>query len=303
MPSVTRVVRFFEPIIIDGQGQHQTISSNFWPLTWTHVDGLPLDERIHRYNNVRFFGHARRLQSPAMPWLYVGRLRPAADHPDGFRPGEGITGPLQPAQAGDEISEPTFIIPFGGRNYVAMMSPTSGATRVQAIERWINLSLGLHLKGQELSLLPLVDRKMLEKLEASPGATRLHVRVAPGVEVPDDMPGQMMKAVHDAVELAPDDLFTELTWSAGRRKGTAASRSDLLVSTRSVWTGGWAEKAEVNLQVEDEDGDVRTEVHRLVNDRIAIKTTFDVPENEPPSEESVLKGMQDAIEQFNKQQT
>lgn len=53
--------------------------------------------------------------------------------------------------------------------------------------------------------------------------------------------------------------------------------------------------------MEDEDGDVRTEVHRLVDDRIAIKTTFDVPENQPPTEQSVLQGIQDAIEQFNKQ--
>lgn len=298
MSKISKIVRFFEPLILDGQGQQQTISSDFWQLTWTHVDQLPLEERIHRHNSVRYIGDARRSMSPAMPWLYVGRLRPASDHPDGFRPGHGIMGPLQPAQSGDEISEPTFIVPFGSHNYVAVMSPTSGGTRIPAVERWLNLALELHHTGRLLNLLPLVDRSVLEKMENSPGASRLHVRVAPGVEVPPDLPGQMMRAVHEASTVAPNDMYTELTWSAGRRKSSAQSAADLLLSTRSVWSGGWAEKAEVNLQVEDEHG-FRTEVHRLVNDRISIKAAFDVPENQPPSEESVLKGIQAAIEQFN----
>jgi hypothetical protein len=234
MPQVSKTIRFFEPLVNDAEGQQKTISNDFWRETWEQVGALDLDDRIHSYNVVRFYGEARRAMSPAVPYFYVGRLRPANDHPDGFRPGTGITGPLQPQQAGDEISEPSYLVPFGARNHVALMSPTSGGTRVGALERWLNLTLGLHLTGHELALVPLIDRNMQRKLENSPGASRLQVRVAPGAEVPENLGGTMMRAVHDAAETAPDDLFVEMTWSAGRRRAGQESRRQLLAAARSV---------------------------------------------------------------------
>jgi hypothetical protein len=52
--------------------------------------------------------------------------------------------------------------------------------------------------------------------------------------------------------------------------------------------------------VEDDEGQ-RTEIHQLVNDRITVKSLIDVPENAPPPEESVMAGIQDAINRFNRQ--
>ncbi|MCZ2827734.1 hypothetical protein O2W14_02635 [Modestobacter sp. VKM Ac-2986] len=291
------MVRFYEPLIRNQQGQRQTISGEFWKEARKDINDLAEADRNHTYRGVRYYGENRDPVSPATPYIYVGRLRPAADHPDGFRPGSGILGPLQPAQVGDLISEPTLVLPFGTTNYVAVMSPVTGGTRIQAIEYWLNMALGFFPTDNTLTLAPLFDKKMTDKLANSTGATRVQVRVAPGRDLPENLPGRLMRAVRASSQVTPSDLSVEMTWSFGHASGSQPSRVELLEAAREIWTGGWAESAEVNLEVQRDDK-IKTEIHQLINDRLTYTAKFDVPEGQSPTEQSVLKGMQDAIKQF-----
>lgn len=60
MPEVTKLVRFFEPMVVDGQDQQKTIGSDFWRETWDRVSQLAANHRVHTYNLVRFYGEAGR---------------------------------------------------------------------------------------------------------------------------------------------------------------------------------------------------------------------------------------------------
>jgi hypothetical protein len=294
---VRKLVRFYEPLIRNQKGERQTISGEFWKDVRESIDALAESERNHTYRGVRYYGESRGPVSPATPYIYVGRLRPTADHPDGFRPGTGIMGPLKPAQDGDLISEPTLLLPFGTQNYVAVMSPVTGGTRIQAIEHWLNLALGFFPTDNHLSLAPLWDKKMADKLANSSGATRVMVRVAPGQQVPQELPGRLMNAVRVSAETTPGDLSVEMTWSFGHASGSQPSKTELLRAAREIWSGEWAATAEVNLEVQKGEK-IKTEVHHLINDRLTYTAKFDVAEGQSPTEESVLKGMQDAIAQF-----
>lgn len=297
MSKVGKTVKFYEPLIRNQKGERQTISGEFWKDARESINELSEAERNHTYRGVRYYGESRNPVSPATPYVYVGRLRPAADHPDGFRPGAGILGPLQPAQDGDLISEPTLVLPFGTQNYVAVMSPVTGGTRIQAIEHWLNLALGFFPTDNALALAPLWDKKMADKLANSSGATRVQVRVAPGNEVPGELPGRLMNAVRASAEITPSDLSVEMTWSFGHASGSQPSKTELLQAAREIWAGEWADTAEVNLEVQKGEK-IKTEIHHLINDRLTYTAKFDVAEGQSPSEMSVLKGMQDAIAQF-----
>ncbi|MGY1593088.1 hypothetical protein ACI79D_14000 [Geodermatophilus sp. SYSU D00708] len=297
MTKIRKIVRFYEPILTDQQGKQHTSKSNFWTHTRDVVKRLDHDDRECRYNGVAYFGEARLGLAPAIDYLYVGRLRPAADHPDGFRRGIGITGPLQPAQPGDLISEPTYLVPFGIRNHVAVLSPVTGATRIQAVEYWLNMALGLIPTEHELTLAPLIDSTLAAKLTNATGASRLNIRVAPGAHVPEDRPGRVMSAIASAAETTTEELSLEMTWSFGGAAGSQTWREELLTAAREVARGNFADKAVVSLKLADEDG-ISTEVHDLFKDRVTERTYIEVAEDSTPSEASVLSGIQQAIDRF-----
>lgn len=86
MSRVSKVVRFYEPLVRNQKGDRQTISGEFWRDARETIDKLAEEERNHTYRGVRYYGESRGPVSPTTPYIYLGRLRPAADHPDGFRP-------------------------------------------------------------------------------------------------------------------------------------------------------------------------------------------------------------------------
>jgi hypothetical protein len=299
--TVRKQVRFYEPVLVQGNGTRSEIEGDFWKKVRERADALSPNDRECRYNTVSYFGEARRGVHPAINYVYFGRLRPRADHPDSYRPGKGWIGPLEPAQVGDLISEPTYVVPVRSRNIIAVMRPTSGATRVQAIEAWLNHIFDMIHTPNHFQLRPFIDEQILERLLGAAGATKLNVKIAPGTEVPTDLPGEVGRAIEAASEDTIDELSLEMTWSFGHRTGSQGWRSALLNTAQAIARGSWAEKAEVSMQVEDDDG-FHVEQHNLFEDRVSFPASFEVPEGQEPSEESVLTGIEGAIEEFRRRQ-
>jgi hypothetical protein len=302
MPTVTKVVRFYEPIWLDGNGKRKPIDGDFWELCRKKVAPLAVPERECVFNGVTYAGDTRLGVKPALHYVYLGRLRPAADHPDGYRPGAGTLGPLTPAQAGDLISEPSYLLPFGDKNFVAMMSPITGATRIQAVERWLNHVFGMLTTADQIVMSPIIDQKVLDKLAAASGATKLYVQMKPGATVPKQGGGVVGQAIGRAAADTTSELALEMSWSFGHgyASGSQGWKDALLQAASFIARSGFASKAEVNMQIPDGDG-LRTEMHNLFQDRVAFPTTIHVPAGQAPTEQSVLNGMQEAIEKFRQQ--
>ncbi|MCW2904134.1 MAG: hypothetical protein JWO67_6399 [Streptosporangiaceae bacterium] len=303
MTTVKKLVRFYEPRWLDGAGKRKAITGgDFWALLRSKIQPLTVAQRECVFNGVTYFGEARLAKKPAVNYVYLGRIRPAADHPDGYRPNAGSIGPLTPAQAGDLISEPSYLLPFGTQNFTAMLSPITGATRVPAVERWLNHVFGLLPTPDQIVLSPITDEKVLDKLQQAAGATRLYVQMKPGASVPQQGGGVVGGAIRNAAANTNTELALEMSWSFGHgyASGSQGWKNALLQAANFVAQGDFASKAEVNMQIPEGNG-LRTEIHDLFLDRVAFPTTIQVPAGQSPTEESVLQGMQEAIEKFRKQ--
>ena len=298
MPNVRKIVRFYEPIQLDQADRTVAITGSFWGLLSTRVNGLQPAGRQLRHSGTRYAGEARLAVTPAVQYIYVGRLRPAADNPDLYHEGVGITGPLTTPSVDDLLSEPTYMVPFGTQNYVAVMSPKTGGTRVGALDAWLTAMCGLTTTGDRIELRPLVDPALLAKLDEADGASRLNVRVQPGAHPPRGG-GIVGEAIRQATSPTTEEMSLELTWSFGNTRGSEGWRGQLLAAAQWVARGDWADKAEVTLQLPD-GATLRTEQHNLLRDAVTLSTSFEVPEGQVPSEQSVLEAIHNAITEFRR---
>lgn len=301
MGKVSKVVKFYEPIIFDQDDRPQPIDKEFWRTLHRHLTDMPTAAREVQLHGVAYTGEARTAIAPAEKYFYVGRLRPPGDAPDNYRPGVGITGPVAMQSPTDRFSEPTIILPFGTQNYAAIMSPRHGFTRVETLSSWIaQAGLNLGSSGDRFELSPLVDHQVLDKLNRADGASKLYVRVPPDADIPSTGGGQLGDALRGAAQSAPPGSYVDLTWSFGHARATSSDRGILLRAARWLTGGAWTEKAEVSLQLPDAEDGFRTEVHALFKDRITLTARFEVDESEVPSEEQVLRSMLQTIQEFRR---
>jgi hypothetical protein len=299
MARVTKVVKFYEPMLVDQNDNYKRIKGGFWAPLESRLKSRKPKDREHPYSGVDYYGEARVGTRPSISYIYVGRLRPAADHPDTYRPNTGITGPLQPANKGDKISEPTFMVPFGKRNTVAVMSPRTGATRVSALSAWTSAMSGTLKTHDRVELVPVVDSKTLAKINGAVGATKLYVRIPDGATIPVTGGGVVGDAIREAASKSVPGTYIDMTWSFGHARATADGRGGLLTATRWLARADWTDRVEVNLQLQDGD-DLRTEMHAVFHDSVTLRGAFDLPEGRIPSENVVLRSIAEAIQEFGR---
>lgn len=290
---VQRTVRFVEAMLLDHKGNQHQIGQGWWDQVLCDVGNLPVGDRELIYRDTRYTAEARSPRSPATPYLYFGRLRAHQDFPDSYHRDVGIEGHLVLDDPDRELSEGTYVVPFGDRNYAAMMSPQSGATRLPPLVSWLNETFGYIDKDESLALLPVLDAELQAKLKAAVGASRVHVRLTPEQSA-EGIAGAGGEALRAAGNIAPDEGFVELTLSFGQgRRGSEEGRSSLLGLVRQLKDRPMA-AAEVSLQIE-EDGVVRSEQHDLLLDRVSHKVSISNVAGGPASEEQILHAIAGAI--------
>src|SRR4051794_12381367 len=114
MPQVSKVVRFYEATKL-GQGDKVVaIKGNYWTALFNKLGALPYDKRVHSYSATDYYGDAKLGKKPALRYLYAGRLRDKGDWPDTFA--GGVVGDLSLQGL---LVEPTYLVPFGNKNYCA----------------------------------------------------------------------------------------------------------------------------------------------------------------------------------------
>jgi hypothetical protein len=296
----SRVVRFYDLRILRNDAlRGQEVEPGFWRQLADTVNDREPEQREEVIRGRRIFGEHRVSVQPARPYFYIGRVRNRAEWPDTLLDdGSGVVGRLEPSQQGAVLLEPSYVVPFGDRNRVAIMSMSQTSPSMAALEEWLTVQSEMHLKDLQISLIPILNRHVMERLSQSRGATSLTVVVEPMKTIPDGG-GQIGQAARAAREVSAETDLT-LKWSLANRKGKPSTTSDLLEAARWI-DDSWAKSAEVSLEVPDDAGDFHREHYNLIKHRCTIRTQFEAPDDQHYSEASVIGGITDAIEEFSRQ--
>jgi hypothetical protein len=305
VPKMKKTVRFYEPVKVDQDDIEKTIKPGFWPELRKAISDRPLKDRWCWVGVSRYLGTAKIPKRPATPYLNVGRLRPKADWPDTVNMSTGEEAPLPLVDDG-MLRENSYLVPFGAGNLVAVMGPVAGRLSISAMERWLTDACGLTTTEERIELRPQVDADMLTKLnQRAIGVSMLSVKVPRGVRFEssgDGDGGVVGRAITAASMSTTDELGLALRWSFGHGPKEERWRRHLLQTARWVVNAFGPNEVEMSMLLPDGDK-LRTETHNLFKDQVAAYAEFEVPEDEQPSEESVLAAINRAIDDFRNRGT
>ncbi|NKY89768.1 hypothetical protein [Nocardia veterana] len=149
-----------------------------------------------------------------------------------------------------------------------------------------------------LNLIPVINSRVSERLAEANGATILRVKVEPGAQVPETGGGFIGEAARAAKQVSAETDI-ELGWTLSHRSGHEDTKMTLLEGARWV-RSSFVKSAQVSLEIPDGDS-FKRQAYDLVKEQFTTTQKFDIRRDEPPSEMSVLTGINDAIEKFRKE--
>lgn len=302
MATKERTVYFFEPVILDQADNVQTIEDGFWD--WVHARVGSLSEIARRADifGRRHVGAARREITPALDYIYIGRLRPGADWPDVSDDAGEIASLASTGFAGS-LLEPAYLLGVGGTNYVSILRSSAGPSTTSIVS-WLNQVCGFSTQGIRLELRPYVRRDQLERLGRAQAAAKIHLKVDPGVmsdAQPHDELGQALKVAQSA---GAGGVSVELTVSFGNARPTDGAGEDLIAGVRELLLSDNAvpfKKASATVMVENEEGQLVRDKIDFTMDRITVRQQVGANEDEEPTPPVVLSAMAKAIDKFRAQ--
>jgi len=295
--EVQKTVRFYETVKVDQRDQRLPIEDGFWTLFAERLNAKQPADRESIFNSVTYVGEAHNPRRSAYPYVQVRRVRSPSEQLDLYNTVSGDVGPLLLDDPADRVAEPTYIVPFGLHNYVAVMSPAVRGTRPEAIESWLTDMCGLTLTDSRVELRPIIDEAVLAKLMGASGASKLSVKVNRGDDIPDGG-GVVADAVREAARDTTDEMSLTMTWSFGHAKGSLSAREKLLAAAQWVANTGWTDSASVSITVENPDGELHVEQHNIFRDRVTKRVNFVVEDGQRPSESVVVTAVAQAIREF-----
>lgn len=300
---VSKQVKFYDVKLVttDAKGKEtaKAVDSLFWKTTLDRVEAITdAKKRIESVSRVRYYGAVLRPKTPPVDHLQVGRLRDLSDH---LETTDLTTGAVTPLTLGDpnlRVSEPTFVVPFGNSGRVAMLSPGK-ATRQETIGHWLTLVLNLAPKGKAIRFVPVVNEDALNTILGSQGAVGIDFNIAQGTDLADIQKGKdsLLTAVSEVLSKGPKAGVLKVGWTLGY-DGSTADRNLIKSIAYKVATGGFAERATVNLLVANDDGDVRHETHNVFEDHIVEKVSYQIDADQVSSSTIILNAVGQAIKDF-----
>lgn len=299
MATLQKTVRFFDTTIVDENEQRGDAEPDFWRTLLTQARTWDHQDRTWRIGDVVYVGHSLNPARPALPHLKIERIRDQSEQLNVSNLTSGDVEPLEFPDPDERVSEPTFIVPFGAGNRVAIMSPAVQATRSETLSRWLTGVLDLATKGKSLELTPVVDQNVLDKLTRAEGAVMLEVHVNAGAHIPTAGGGAIGNAIRSARHQALSDARLTLRYALDRSGGNEHTRDTLKQGALFVARSGFSSKAAVKIANRDEDGSLNRELHSIFDDRITAQVSFLAEAGERASEEAILTAIGDAIRAFS----
>ncbi|MFD4958429.1 hypothetical protein [Microbacterium sp. NPDC058389] len=302
LAKVNRRVLFFDTVVetTDKSGKVATsrVDQDFWLRTLAKLEAITdHKKRIHRHSGRRFYGVVARPKSPPIHHIQIGRLRDLSDHLEQTDLSSGTVAPLT-LGPNLRVSEPTFVVPFGLKGRVAIMSP-GGSTRQETIASWLTGVLNLATSGKSVRFRPVVDEAALTRLVNSQGAVGVEFNLDAEEPIPSDTEVPILDAVEQVRKKGPSVGTITIGWTLGRDGGTISDRGLIKKLAQKIAEGGIAKRGKVNLVLDDGQGGVKREVHSLFEDQVVTKVSYEVEADVRTSSEIVLSAINDAISTFN----
>lgn len=303
MSKVRKRVTFYDTVVETttktGKTKVKRVQDDFWVTTLARVSALTdHKKRIHTTSGKRYYGVVVRPTSPNINHLQVGRLRDLSEHLEQTNLASGKVGPLILPDPNLRVSEPTFVVPFGTKGRIAVLSPGK-STRQETIANWLTGVLDLAPKGKSIRFRPVVDHQAIARLVGSQGAVAVEFNIDAETSLPTDGDVPLLAAVEEVRTEGPSMGTITIGWSLGRDGGTINDRNIIKSLAMKIATGNFARRAKVNMILEDEDGNLHREEHNLLEDQIVAKVSYDVEADTQTSAEVVLQAVADAIKTFN----
>ena len=297
----TKTVHFYTAMYEHKDGSTEICPEDFWTDLHDHVATLSLPERQMTHNTAPYVGFQDTGVATPVRHFRVGRIRERADWPDTIDDAGAVT-PLDLEKR--NLFEGAYVVPFGARNRIALMSPLTGLVHVSAVEYWVNVVLGTvqDPDGIRVRLVPVLDTEVEAKLGASHGLTKLVVRFRfDGEYVPPPNSGAVDEAIGAAIHAAgTQSLDVELAFSSGTRRNALISGDELKRTAQNLLGNALGlKKVKATLLVEDADG-LHSEAHDLLKDVITATAQFRVPQNEALSPDEALDGINKAIDEYRR---
>lgn len=296
-----KTVRFYELRVVKSSGGNDkvlTVGNDFWQKMGDHVDTLTAGQRQIQIRGRYVHGESRRAQRPAQRYFYVAGVRERAEWPDGLSNATGVVGDLQPQDRNMVLIDPTYIVPFGGSNQVAVLTMSAASPRVTALESWFTAVHKPNSPSITYMLAPVINSRVAQRLSEAEGATVLRVTVKQGSEVPEVGGGHIGEAAR-AAKAVSSETDIELGWTLSHRTGGEHTTSALLDGARWV-REDFVSKAEVNLVLPEGDS-LKRKKYDLLKQQFTAMEKFDIQSDERPSEFAVMTGMNLAIASFRKE--
>lgn len=297
-----RKVYFFEPVEVD-ENEHVTEPAvGFWPSFFDALSDQSEEDRRTSFRTNRFEGEVRTERSPAVTYLYLGKLRPGADWPD-IRNLQGERASLASIGAVGALLEPAYLLPVGiTTNFVAIMRSSGGPTW-SAIENWLSVTGGYAIGDEKkrLELRPYVRKDALERLQRAQGASRLHMKFD-AIEAPDTNPdaSAVERAVRELQGAGGGGLSVDIGLSFGHLQPDDAGAQALVSGIRGLLRSPSLKRADATLLVPGDGGLVKDPVD-FVRDRITVQVEVGEHQDEEPTPQAVLSAMSDALGTFRAQ--
>lgn len=296
----SKEVRFYQTMLIstasDGVEVSAPAKADFWPALLKRLELLETAKRKATINRRDYYGTVARPISPPIHHLQIGRLRDASEGLERTNLDTGETAALLLA-GNQRVSEPTFVVPFSNSGKVAVMGPGL-ATRASTIGNWLTNVCNLVPQGQAIRLAPIVDVDALQLLMESKGAVGVQFQIDTEKELTTEGDKSLIGAVDGLRRKGPSEGTMYVGWSLGRDRGTLADKSMLKKLAEQVTTHNLAKRAEANLIIEDEDGNIRHETHNLFEDQIVEKARWSVERSRPSDVSAILLAIGKAMSAF-----
>lgn len=297
--SVKKVVRFYRPFIAEMDDSTALAPAGFWNGVHERLGDLDSQRRRIRIGSDPWFGDAGTGSRVALNFVRCGRERLRGDWPS-VVDSQGEVVPL--ALADGNLFEASYLVPFGAEGErVAIVGPLRGSAALSRIEAWLGQALEFPGRGKKLVLEPIIDERVAEKLASSIGVSRLEVTIPANHSSVRDAPSSEVERAFAATEGLGAELDRTFTYSyANRKKGSRVE--DLLRATRSILRMGDASKIKATLML-PRDGEIQTEVHDLIRDRVSVEVDFHIDDDSQPEIDDMLTGMSLAIREFQSRST
>lgn len=180
--AMRKIVRFYDLRFLPRDGDDtRPIEPGFWPALGVQIESRsPRDCQVSARGRL-VHGEHRTCHQPAKQYFYVGRVR---DRPDTLD-SAGAVGELELSLRDSVLLEPTYVVPFGTQNRVAVLTMSQSSPRVSTLEDWFSRMAGFDPAIERLTLLPILNQHVAERLAQASGATIFQVHAEPHADIPD----------------------------------------------------------------------------------------------------------------------